>query len=137
MRKMSMNPNGMLGMIAAVNELPGGRYSCTTSVTTPMASEMSTAPASERRRAATTAAKAAAISVAIPTGVRPLVGATRMPASPASMVLTAQTPTATRPGLVPDSEVIDSESTLARTYSPTRVNLRRSVPARTTKSTKP
>ena len=110
-----MNPNGMLGMIAAVKELLGGRYSCTTSVTTPMASEMATTPVNERRRAATTAAKAAAIRVAMPTGVRPLVGATRMPASPANMVLTAHTPTATRPGFVPESEVIASESTLART----------------------
>ena len=64
-----------------------------------MASEMATAPPSERRRAATTAAKAAAIRVAIPSGVSPLVGATRMPASPASMALTAHTPTATRPGI--------------------------------------
>ena len=126
-----MKPNGMLGMIAAVKELLGGRYSCTTSVTTPMASEMATAAGRERRRAATTAAKAAAIKVAIPSGVSPLVGATRMPANPASMVLTAHTPTATRPGLVPEIEVIASESTLARTYRPTRVNLRMSVPART------
>ncbi len=110
-----MKAKGMLGMMAAVNELDGGRYSWTTSVTTPMAREIRTAPTSERSRAATTAAKAAAISVAIPIVVNPLVGATRMPASPASMALTAQTPTAIRPGLVPDSEVIDSESTLART----------------------
>ena len=81
----------------------------------PIASEISTAAVSDRSRAATTAANAAAIKVAMPAGVRPLVGATRMPANPASMVLTAQTPRAIRPGLVPDREVIASESTLART----------------------
>src|SRR5579872_1183755 len=113
-----MNPNGMLGMIAAVNELLAGRYFWMTSVTTPMARDTPTAPGSERRRAATTAAKAAAINVVIPAVFRPLVGATRMPASPARVALTAHTPSPTRPGLVPDSDAIASESTIALTRRP-------------------
>src|SRR5579883_2916893 len=110
-----MNPKGMLGMMAAVNELSGGRYFWTTSVTTPMASDTATTATSERRRTATTAAKAAAIKADIPAVVRPVLGATRMPANPAIIVLAAHTPRATRPGFLPDSEVIASESTLART----------------------
>ncbi len=132
-----MNPNGMLGMIAAVNELLAGRYFWMTSVTTPMARDTTTAPASERRRAATTAANAAAIRVVMPSVVNPLVGATRMPAKPASVALTAHTPSDTRPGCVPDSEVIASESTMARTRRPTSVKRSTTVPTIRMKSRKP
>src|SRR5579862_7544084 len=132
-----MKANGILGMMAAVNELFGGRYFWITSVTTPMAIDTATAPGNDRRRAATTAAKAAAIRVVIPTVVRPLVGATRIPANPAKVALTAQTPSATRPGLAPESEAIASESTIARTLRPTSVRRRTAVPPTTTKSRKP
>src|SRR6516165_8602709 len=101
-----MNTNGMDGMIAAVNELFAGRYFWITSVTTPMAREAAIAPGNERRRAATTAAKAAAISVDMPSIFRPCEGATRMPAKPVSMVATAHTPTDILPGLVPEILVI-------------------------------
>jgi hypothetical protein len=124
-----MKANGMLGMIAAVKELFGGRYFWMTSVTTPIANAAAIAPASDVSRATTTAAKAAAISVVIPDADNVLVGATRMPARPASVALTAQTPTDTRFGLVPDSEVIASESTMARTRRPTSVKRSTAVPA--------
>src|SRR6185437_4748934 len=108
----AMNANGMLGMIAAVNVLLGGRYFWMTSVTMPIARAAATAPGSERSRATTTAAKAAAMSVVMPSGESPSAGATSTPARPASVALTAHTPTDTRLGLVPDSEVIASESTI-------------------------
>ena len=132
-----MKAKGMLGMTAAVNELLAGRYSWITSVTTPMASAMTTAPVSDRRRALTTAANAAAIRVVIPMVVRPLVGATRMPATPASIELIAQTPSATRPGLTPEREAIASESTVLRTHSPTSLKRSTKVPATRTNSKKP
>src|SRR3954447_25536508 len=132
-----MNANGMLGMIAAVKELLGGRYFWITSVTTPIASAAATAPVRDVRRATTTAAKAAAINVVIPVVVRPAVGATSTPARPARVALTAQTPSDTRLGLVPDSDVIASESTIARTRRPTSVKRSTARPKPTTKIRKP
>src|SRR5262245_6002571 len=105
-----MKANGILGMIAAVKELLGGKNFWMTSVTTPMRSATTTAPGTERSRAATTAAKAAAIKVVMPVVLKPVVGATSMPAKPASPALTAHTPTETRPELVPDSNDRASES---------------------------
>ena len=119
-----MNPKGMLGIIAAVRELPCGSCFRMRSVTTPMASATPTAPARERSRAATTAANAAAIRVVIPVVVNPLVGATRIPARPASVALTTHAPRATRPGFVPDTDAIASESTVARTRRPMLVKRR-------------
>ena len=132
-----MKANGMLGMMAAVKSLLGGRYFWMTSVTTPIAKAAATAPASDVRRATTTAANAAAIKVVIPTGDKPLVGATSTPASPASVALTAHTPTETRFGLVPDSEVIASESTIARTRKPMSVKRSTAVPAKAMKTRNP
>src|SRR5579871_6067305 len=99
-----MNANGMLGISAAVNELFGGNHFWMTSVTMPMRKEIPTAPGRERSRAATTAAKAAVMRVVMPAGVRPWDGATRIPARPARVVLTAHTPSATRDGFVPERE---------------------------------
>src|SRR4051794_4891306 len=119
----------MLGTIAADSVLFVGRYFWTTSVTTPMTSDAMTAPGSERSRAATIAAIAADSSAVMPPGDSPFVGATRMPARPASAVLTVHTPSDTRPGLVPDRDAIASESTIARTRRPTSVSRRTTVPA--------
>ena len=81
-----------------------------------------------RSRAAMTAAKAAAMSSVYLFGSRPMTGAARMPARPASMVETTQTPAAMRDGLLPDSDVIASESTIARTLRPASVKRRISAP---------
>src|SRR6516164_2188524 len=99
-----MKANGILGMMAAVKELFGGKYFWMTSVAMPMRSATATAPGRERSRAATTAANAAAISVVMPVVFRPVVGATSTPARPARPALTAHTPTEIRPELVPDSD---------------------------------
>lgn len=58
-------------------------------------------------------------------------GASRMPASPASTLLAAHTPIETRPGLMPLSAVIASESTSARTLRPTEVKQQPDASART------
>ena len=65
-----------------------------------------------------TAANAAAMSSVNLPESRPMTGAARMPASPARNVETIHTPAAMRDGLLPDSEVIASESTIARTLRP-------------------
>ncbi len=132
-----MNTNGIDGMMAAVKELFGGRYFWITSVTTPIASDAAITPGNDRSRATTMAAKAAAIRVVIPAVSKPLVGATRIPASPASVALIAHTPSDIRPGLVPDSEAMASESTVARTFRPTSVKRSTNVPTTSTKSRKP
>ena len=54
-----------------------------------------------------------------------------MPERPASIVDTTHTPAAIREGLLPDSEVIASESTIARTLRPASVKRRMSAPATT------
>ena len=64
-------------------------------------------------------------------GCRPITGAASTPASPAKNVLTAHTPADTAPGFVPESAVIASESTSARTRRPTSVNRRTSAPITT------
>ena len=129
--------NLLLGIMAAVSELLAGRYFWITSVTTPIASDAATARGRDRSRAATTAAKDAAMSVVMPSVVSPLVGATRTPARPARPALTAHTPRDTRPGWVPDSDVIASESTIARTRKPTSVKRSTTVPTTSTKRRKP
>ncbi len=68
-----------------------------------------------------TAANAAAMSSVYLLESRPMTGAARMPARPASMVEMTHTPAAMREGLEPDSDVIASESTIARTLSPASV----------------
>src|SRR4051794_5891620 len=98
-----MNAKGMLGTTAAVKVLSVGRYFCTTSVTTPIARETATATGTDVSRAATTAAKAAAMSAVIPATDSPLDGATRIPARAARAVVTAQTPSEMRPGLMADN----------------------------------
>ena len=50
-----------------------------------------------------------------------MTGPASTPASPARNVLLAHTPIDTAVGLVPDSDVIAGESTIARTRSPTSV----------------
>ncbi len=50
-----------------------------------------------------------------------MMGADSTPASPARKTLAAHTPMDTKAGLLPDSEVIAGESTMARTRSPTSV----------------
>lgn len=74
-----------------------------------------------RSLAATTAAKLAAMSSVMLLLVNPFVGATRMPARPANIVLTAQTPTDTRFGLTPDNDVSASDPTRALMCNPARV----------------
>ncbi len=68
-----------------------------------------------------TAAKAAAIRTVKWLASRPMIGAASTPANPAKKVLTAQTPTETASGLVPDRSVMAGESTMARTLRPTSV----------------
>jgi hypothetical protein len=58
-----------------------------------------------------------------------------MPESPASTIDTTQTPAAMRDGLLPESEVIASESTIARTLSPASVKRRIRKPRITMPST--
>ena len=50
-----------------------------------------------------------------------MIGAATTPMSPARNVLAAHTPAEIRSGLVPDSDVMAGESTIARTRSPTRL----------------
>ncbi len=64
-----------------------------------------------------------------------MTGAARMPTSPARNVATIHTPAAMRDGLLPDSDVIASESTIARTLSPASVKRRISAPSTTMAST--
>ena len=78
-----------------------------------------------------TAANAAAMSSVNFPESRPMTGAARMPASPARKVETTQTPAAMRDGLLPDSEVMASESTIARTLRPASVKRRISAPMTT------
>ena len=68
-----------------------------------------------------TAAKAAAMRRVKSVASRPMTGADRTPVRPARKMLTAHTPTDTAVGLVPDSDVMAGESTMARTRSPTSV----------------
>ena len=124
-------------MIALVSELLGGSQSWITSVTIPIAIATPTAVGRLRRRAATTAANADAMSRVMPSGVRPVAGADSTPASPASAVVTIQTQIEILAGLTPDRDVIASVSTSARTFRPTSVNWRTSVPMITTAMTQP
>ena len=128
-----MNANGTLGTTAAAKELAGSRYFWIRLVVTPITSATTTAIGRLRSRAATTAAKAAAIITVMPSTERPAVGAMRMPARPASTALAAHTPIETRPGLVPFRLVSASESTSARTLRPTSV--KRSTPTPTASTT--
>ena len=90
-------------------------------VAMPMRRATTTATVRFRSRAATTAANDAAMRIVNLSGSRPTMGAARTPASPAKRVLTAQTPTEMKVGLVPERSVIAGESTIARTLSPTSV----------------
>ena len=83
----------------------------------------------------TTAVKAPAISTVNTTGSRPMIGAIRTPASPASRPPNAHTATSTACGLVPTRRVIGSESTSARTVRPALVYRRISRPASIRKRT--
>ena len=97
----------------------------------PIRSATVTAMGRLRRRAAITAANAAAISRVNLPASRPITGAARMPERPARKVATTQTPAAMRDGLLPESEVIASESTIARTLRPASVKRRMSAPITT------
>jgi hypothetical protein len=123
--------------IALVSELLTGRYRWLTSVMSPMAIATPTAAGRLRRRAATTAANADAMSAVMASVVRPLLGAARTPARPASAVVTIHTQTEILAGLTPDKDVIASVSTIALTFRPTSVNRRISVPITTTARTHP
>ena len=133
--EITMNTNGMAGTMLAVISLSGGSQYCTRLPTTPISRPMPTAIGRLRSRAAMTAANAAAISSVYLSGSRPMTGAARMPASPASKVETTHTPAAMRDGLLPDSDVIASESTIARTLSPASVKRRMRKPKTTIPST--
>jgi hypothetical protein len=114
-----------------MREFSGSQY-CSSEVSTPIPSATITATPMLRSFAATTAAKALAISEVIAPISIPRVGPDMMPAAPASRPLTPQTPSATLFGLVPDSEVSASLLTTARTFRPTSVNFMTTVPASTT-----
>src|SRR5215212_9382683 len=130
-----MNRNGTLGT-TRLYQLPcGSRYFCSTVVASPMAKATRTATGRLRSLAATTAVNAAAMRKVMVSALTPAVGANRIPASPASVLLTAQTPTDTRAGWTPDRLVNASESTSARTLSPTSVKRMTTVPStRTTRT---
>src|ERR1700722_14324336 len=64
-----------------------------------------------------------------------MIGADRTPDRPARKMLTAQTPTDTWVGLVPDSDVMAGESTMARTRSPTSLYRTTIAPISTTRIT--
>ena len=128
MSEMTTNANGIDGTMLAVISLSGGSQYCTRLPAMPMSRPTATAMGRLRSRAAMTAANAAAISSVYLFGSRPMTGAARMPARPASMVETTQTPAAMRDGLLPDSDVIASESTIARTLRPASVKRRMSAP---------
>src|SRR5258708_29085410 len=102
-------------MVGAGSELLAGRQSWITSVMIPMAIATPTAAGRLRSRAATTGANADAMSAGMPSGVRPLAGAARTPARPASAAVTIQTQTEILAALTPDREVIASVSTIPRT----------------------
>src|SRR5262245_18540729 len=74
------------------------------------------------RHAAMTAANAPAVSNVNFPASSPITGAARMPERPARNMAMTQTPAAMRDGLLPDSDVIASESTIARTHNPASVN---------------
>src|SRR5207302_2807373 len=102
MRNRAMNTNGILGITAATMLVWLLRRRWTTEEATPMSSPTITAIGRLRSLAAMTAAKAAAISKVYWPASKPMTGAARTPAKPAMNELTAQTPTATDDGLVPD-----------------------------------
>ena len=58
-----------------------------------------------------------------------MTGAARIPTSPARNIATTHTPAAIRDGLLPDSDVIASESTIARTLRPASVKRSTSAPS--------
>ena len=118
---MAVTTNGMLGRTAAVNELLGGNQYCTSAPAIPIPSPTTTATGRFRSLAAITAAKAATIRRVKFPGSSPMIGAERTPVRPARPMLAAQTPTDTAPGLVPESDVIAGESTIARTRRPMSV----------------
>ena len=64
-----------------------------------------------------------------------MTGAARIPDSPARNIETIHTPAAIRDGSLPDSDVIASESTIARTLSPASVKRSTSAPSTTIAST--
>src|SRR6476659_4036380 len=119
--EMTTNANGMDGTMLAVISLSGGNQYWTRLPATPIRRPTKTAMGRLRNRAAITAANAAAMSSVYLLESRPMTGAARMPARPASMVETTHTPAAMREGLEPDNDVIASESTIARTLSPASV----------------
>ena len=104
-------------------------------VATPINSPTPTAMGRFRSRAAMTAAKVAAINRVKLAASRPMMGAANTPARPAKNVLTAQTPTETVVGLVPERSVMAGESTMARTLSPTSVKRSTRAPMTTVSKT--
>ncbi len=113
--------NGMAGITSALNEVELEKKYCTSVPAMPMRRPTATAIGRLRSWAAMTAAKAATITSVKSPGSRPTTGAAKTPTSPASAVLTAQTPMEMRSGLVADSEVMAGESTMARTRRPMSV----------------
>ena len=64
-----------------------------------------------------------------------MMGAASTPHRPAKKVLTAQTPSETVVGLVPERSVIAGESTMALTLRPTSVYRRTTAPTTTVRTT--
>ena len=136
MSEITTNANGMLGMTLAVTSLSGGRKYWTRLPATPMSSATITAMGRLRRRAAITAANAAAMSRVNLSGVE----ADDRRGEDARRARRGTLPPSTRrprcvEGLLPESDVIASESTIARTLSPASVKRRISAPITTMAST--
>src|SRR6202050_5848472 len=85
---------------------------------TPISSPPTTATGRFRSFAATTAANDAAISSVKLSGSSPMMGAASTPQSPAKSVLTAQTPTETAVGFVPDRSVMAGGASQAPALRP-------------------
>src|SRR5258708_21860059 len=101
-------------MVGAGSELLAGRQSWITSVMIPMAIATPTAAGRLRSLAATTGANADAMSAVMPSGVRPLAGAARTPARPASAVVTIQTQTEIPSRPTPDRGGLCSVAAIAQ-----------------------
>src|SRR5258708_13310996 len=126
---------GTDGSSSAVDKAAGGSQYWSRLATSPSNSEMPTAIGKLRSRAATTAAKDDVINAVMLAIESPPRGATSTPHRPANDIVTAHTPHEMRAVVVPDKDVRASESTMARTRSPTEVRFRISTPELTTRGT--
>src|SRR5260370_35128131 len=124
---------GTDGSSSAVDKAAGGSQYGSRLATSQSNSKMPPAIGKLRSRAATTAAKDDVINAVMLAIESPPRGATSTPHRPANDIVTAHTPHEMRAVVVPDKDVRASESTMARTRSPTEGRFKISKPELTTR----